>query len=61
MAIVAVTLAVAPPARADIPVTYTDEGQAIFHLSVPDFWEMRSGGVRIIDPDGDEPPARPIG
>lgn len=40
---------------AETPVTYTDEGRAIFHYTLPDFWQLRSGGVRIVDPDGPEP------
>ena len=40
--------------RAETPVTYTDQGRAIFRLSMPDFWQMRSGGFRVLDPDGPE-------
>jgi len=39
---------------AQTPVTYTDGGNAIFHIGMPDFWEMRSGGIRVLEPDGPE-------
>lgn len=32
-------------AAADVPVTYTSGDAAIFTLQVPDFWEVRTGGV----------------
>ena len=35
---------------ADMPVTYKDEGRALFHLSVPDFWTARAGGARAMTP-----------
>ena len=39
---------------ADMPVTYKDEGRALFHLSVPDFWTARAGGARAMTPPGTE-------
>lgn len=32
-------------AVADVPVTYTAGNTALFTLEVPDFWEVRTGGV----------------
>jgi len=37
------------PAAADTPVTYTEDGRALFRFSVPDFWVLRTGGPRDID------------
>ncbi len=37
------------PAAADTPVTYTDDGQALFQFVVPDFWALRVGGAREIE------------
>ena len=34
--------------RADVPVTYTDAGQALFRFEAPDFWTMRTGGQRLL-------------
>lgn len=43
-------------AEAQTPVTYTDDGRSIFRVMVPDFWTMRSGGLRAIaDPELGEP------
>lgn len=39
-------------ASADMPVTYKDEGQALFRVSAPDFWVVRSGGQRAVTPPG---------
>lgn len=39
----------AVPAAAETPVTYTDEGRALFSFSVPDFWVVRTGGPREIE------------
>ncbi|CUH44060.1 hypothetical protein [Ruegeria atlantica] len=36
-------------ASADTPVTYTDNGRALFGFSVPDFWALRTGGPREIE------------
>lgn len=35
-------------ARADVSVTYTDAGQALFRFEAPDFWTMRTGGQRLL-------------
>ena len=32
--------------QAETPVTYTDNGQALFAFDVPDFWHLRTGGIR---------------
>ncbi|NVO55662.1 hypothetical protein HW561_07660 [Rhodobacteraceae bacterium B1Z28] len=37
------------PASADTPVTYTNEGRALFRFAVPDFWMLRTGGPREIE------------
>ncbi|WP_254445846.1 hypothetical protein [Ruegeria arenilitoris] len=37
------------PASADTPVTYTDNGRALFSFTVPDFWALRTGGPREIE------------
>jgi hypothetical protein len=42
------------PTLADMPVTYKDEGRALFHLSVPDFWTARAGGGRALTAPGSE-------
>ncbi|NOD91870.1 hypothetical protein GS636_03625 [Ruegeria sp. HKCCD4884] len=34
---------------ADTPVTYTEDGRALFRFSVPDFWVLRTGGPREIE------------
>lgn len=39
----------AAPALADTPVTYTEEGRALFRFDVPDFWILRTGGPREIE------------
>jgi hypothetical protein len=36
------------PARADVPITYTEAGRALFHFDAPDFWTMRTGGARLL-------------
>lgn len=36
-------------ASADTPVTYTDNGRALFSFSVPDYWALRTGGPREIE------------
>ncbi|WP_425044207.1 hypothetical protein [Primorskyibacter sp. S87] len=33
---------------ADMPVTYRDQGQALFSLNVPDFWTASAGGQRTV-------------
>ncbi|WP_171122152.1 MULTISPECIES: hypothetical protein [unclassified Ruegeria] len=37
------------PAVADTPITYTDQGRALFSFAVPDFWAVRTGGPREIE------------
>jgi hypothetical protein len=39
-------------ASAEMPLTYMDEGRALFRVSAPDFWTIRSGGQRAITPPG---------
>ncbi len=39
---------------AEMPITYKDEGRALFHLSVPDFWTARAGGARAVTPSGSD-------
>jgi hypothetical protein len=36
-------------AFADTPVTYSDNGRALFQVSVPDFWSLRTGGDRVVE------------
>ena len=45
----AVTWLAVTPVQADTPVTYTDEGRALFRFEVPDFWTLRTGGPREIE------------
>ncbi len=45
----AVTWSAVTPVQADTPVTYTDEGRALFRFEVPDFWALRTGGPREIE------------
>ena len=53
MAIAAV--AVVGTASAGTPVTYTDKGKALFHFEVPDFWSLRTGGLReLADQDASD-------
>lgn len=45
----------AASAWADMPVTYKDGGRALFTVSAPDFWTIRTGGARdLAGPDGDD-------
>ncbi|MDA7963377.1 hypothetical protein [Ruegeria sp.] len=37
------------PAMAETPVTYTDNGRALFSFAIPDFWTLRTGGPRDIE------------
>lgn len=39
---------------AEMPITYKDEGRALFHFSVPDFWTARAGGARAVTPSGSD-------
>jgi hypothetical protein len=51
----AASVAILPSlALADMPITYKDEGRALFHLSVPDFWTARAGGGRAVTPPGSD-------
>ncbi|WP_253284690.1 MULTISPECIES: hypothetical protein [unclassified Ruegeria] len=45
----AVWLGAAGSVTADTPVTYTEDGRALFRFSVPDFWVLRTGGAREIE------------
>ncbi|WP_253746596.1 MULTISPECIES: hypothetical protein [unclassified Ruegeria] len=45
----AVWLSAAGLVTADTPVTYTEDGRALFRFSVPDFWVLRTGGPREIE------------
>jgi hypothetical protein len=48
-------LTAAPGARAGVRVTYNDGDRALFSVSVPDFWTMRTGGAReLVDPKTEE-------
>jgi len=38
----------AAPATAQTPVTYVDDGAPLFTVTVPDFWTVRTGGIREI-------------
>jgi len=50
----ALVLASSLGAAADVPVQYTDGGKALFRVMVPDFWEMRAGGSRMLTAPGDD-------
>lgn len=42
-------------AHAGTPVVYEDDGTALFQLEVPDFWTLRTGGLRDLEgPDADD-------
>ncbi|MEP1202027.1 hypothetical protein [Tateyamaria sp.] len=42
-------------AQAGTPVVYEDDGRALFKLEVPDFWTLRTGGLRDLEgPDADD-------
>jgi hypothetical protein len=49
-------LALLPAATsAGTPVTYTDAGRALFMVEVPDFWSLRTGGLRdLAGPEADD-------
>ncbi|MBJ6370700.1 hypothetical protein [Sedimentitalea arenosa] len=54
-ALATAALLLAPVAQADTPLTYTDNGKALFSLSVPDFWTVHVGGPRdLADPETGE-------
>lgn len=50
----AASVLLAAPLQADMPVTYMDGGTALFHLSAPDFWNVRAGGPRQLTAPGEE-------
>ncbi|UUV04901.1 hypothetical protein [Ruegeria sp. YS9] len=52
----AVWLGGAGSAFADTPVTYTEDGRALFRFDVPDFWVLRTGGPREIEDTGSDDP-----
>ncbi|MFT4962362.1 MAG: hypothetical protein ACI92Z_003459 [Paracoccaceae bacterium] len=42
-------------AAAEVPITYTDAGRALFRFDAPDFWSIRTGGARLLSaPDTEE-------
>ncbi len=42
-------------APAEMPVTYIEDNRALFHVSAPDFWQVRAGGARALaPPESDE-------
>ena len=54
----------AAPLLADTPLGYTQNGNALFRIDVPDFWNVRIGGPRTLTPPGEDTPrdvARVIG
>lgn len=53
-ACVAVALGLPNPTLAEVPVIYTDDGRSLFSVRVPDFWTMRTGGVRDLTAPGTE-------
>ncbi|MDD9715524.1 hypothetical protein PVW48_02110 [Dinoroseobacter sp. PD6] len=46
--------ALAPPALADVRLSYSDAGRTLFSFDVPAFWTVESGGERAITPPGEE-------
>jgi hypothetical protein len=42
-------LALASGAVAGTPITYTDGDKSLFRVEVPDFWSVRTGGIRDLD------------
>jgi len=58
------TLLLSVGARADVPITYTDGGRALFSVNAPDFWSIRTGGPRELTAPGTDTPrnvARVVG
>lgn len=41
-------------ALADMPVTYREDGRALFHFTVPDFWTVQTGGKQALTPPGSD-------
>jgi hypothetical protein len=56
LGILAALLVSAAGAEAQTPVTYVEEGRALFTVEVPDFWSVRTGGSRQIAPSEDPAP-----
>lgn len=55
LAIAAGFLAVPVAGFAGTPITYTDGGRALFQIEVPDFWSVRTGGLRdLTAPDAED-------
>lgn len=53
-AAICAALALAPPALADVRLSYTDAGRALFSFDVPKFWTVETGGEQEISaPDED--------
>ncbi|MEO1733022.1 MAG: hypothetical protein AAFR45_05250 [Pseudomonadota bacterium] len=56
-AVFASILALMPAAsQAEVPITYTDDARPVFTVTVPDFWTVRTGGVRDLTAPGDAEP-----
>lgn len=47
-------LVLAGGAFAQTPMSYTVNGKPMFHVDVPDFWEVRVGGPRKLTPVGED-------
>lgn len=55
LAIAAGFLAAPLAGFAGTPITYTDGGRALFQIEVPDFWSVRTGGLRdLTAPDAED-------
>lgn len=54
LAVAAFAAASANPVFSDVPVTYTDAGKSLFQITVPDFWTVRTGGMRELAAPGTE-------
>ncbi|MEM9241964.1 MAG: hypothetical protein AAGB07_18485, partial [Pseudomonadota bacterium] len=62
--LVVLTSSMATSVGAETPLTYTDGGTPLFSIEVPDFWTVRTGGVReLMDTEdiGTRPVNRIIG
>lgn len=46
LAVIASVLA--PPTMAGTPIVYTDGDKALFQVEAPDFWNVRTGGIRTL-------------
>ncbi|NHQ75782.1 hypothetical protein HAT86_15120 [Roseovarius gahaiensis] len=56
MAIFATFLLSTAMARAQTPVSYSEDGRVLFTVEVPDFWSVRTGGPREIARSEDDAP-----